>query len=173
MWLASMRLWEPLTKMPEKRPAVPLLEQRLSVTRQEFCTRMPSKPLAVETHPVTEQVSKAWMPCCAFNTAEQFATVQVATTVMPLPELPFARQFVTVLVAPAVMPLPALPVASTPSRRQLTAPEVPRSTPSSPQLRTEPLTTAMLVRPTTVALTPSTVSYTHLRAHETPEHLVC
>ena len=66
-----------------------------------------------------------------------------------------AKQLVTVLAVPVLMPVPALPLACTPSTRQLFAIEVPRSTPSSPQLRTEPLTTAMFVRPFTVTLTPS------------------
>jgi len=103
-------------------------------------------------------------PCCEAGSdavgavvyAEQFVTVLALPVLMPVLPLLYAEQLVTVQPAPVNMPLSVLPLASTSPTRQLIAARDPRSTPVRPQLRTEPFTTAMFVKPVAPVRTPST-----------------
>ena len=194
--------WQPVNVqlVPLARNPLPVLlaaEQPVRVQPPPAWIPMPE--LLVAKQLVREQPGPVTMPLFAFWVVEQFVTVQPAPAAMPLlrfwaaaqlvrrhpspmpkrlPWLATAEQFEIVLKEPTKMPVLILPRARTPSTRQLVA-ESPRSMPWPPPLRTVPLTTTMLARPATVALSPSKLPTSGtpsrskpLRSSVTPEAVI-
>lgn len=94
------------------------------------------------------------MPAPVLDSTEQCEIVEPLLARMPRCPLNEEVQPVTLAEILAVMPVPVLPDVTTPSTRQPRE-RNPRSTPPSPQFRTEPSRTVMPRSESTVTLTPS------------------
>src|SRR6185295_16419340 len=111
-----------------------------------------------------EQPKVAPMPLPPFANAEQLETAVLVPALIPELPLPCAEQAVMVPLRLTAIPTSPLALASTRSTRQLTCERALISTPLPPQLRTEPLTTAMFRRELTTVFTPASEPATPTRS---------